>query len=106
MMTQEQFPLRIEGLDEYQTKLIESSPAWLKATRQRSVGQLSHLGIPSMKDEEFKYTSFVELNKKFQLATSHRFIEQEQLGTIIDAGEITVVLVNGLISAELSKLSD
>ncbi len=105
MMTQQQLPLHIEGLDEYQSKVIDASPAWLKAFRQRSVGQLSHLGIPSVKDEEFKYTSLIELsNKRFQLAGHHKLTEETELRDFVDKGDIDIVLVNGVLSPELSDL--
>lgn len=105
MMTQDQLPLRIEGLDEHQAKVIDSSPAWLKAFRQRSVAQFTQLGLPTVKDEEFKYTSLVELsNKRFQLPIKHKLMEPEALQAYAHEADINVVLINGVLSAELSGL--
>lgn len=105
MMTQTQLPLRIEGLDDYQIKVLENSPAWLKSFRQRAVSQFSQYGIPSVKDEEFKYTSLTELSSKKFLLTSHnRLHDDSQLKQFTDAADINLVLINGALSKELSSL--
>lgn len=107
MMTMTQLPLRIEGLDDYQTKVIDASPAWLKSLRQRSVASFVNLGIPSVKDEEFKYTSLVELSsKKFYLPRQHKFIEEEGLSDYLDTADINIVLVNGVMDAALSNVQN
>jgi Fe-S cluster assembly protein SufD len=105
MMTQEHLPVRIEGLDDYQTKVLTNSPAWLKTFRQRAVSQFIQLGIPTVKDEEYKYTTLIELtNKKFHLAQSHRLVEEDKLALYAQKGDINIVIVNGLISSEFSNL--
>jgi len=106
-MTQEQMPLRIEGLDEYQSKVIDRSPAWLKAFRQRAVAAFTQLGLPSVKEEEFKYTSLAELSsKRFQLPSHHKLLGDHKLHEYMDAGDINIVLVNGVIWGDLSNLKD
>ena len=42
MMTEQQLPLNIEGLEQYQSKLENTSGAWLKAFRQKSFDQWAH----------------------------------------------------------------
>ncbi len=107
MMTQERLPVRIDGLDDYQTKILNSSPAWLKALRQRSVVQFTELGLPTVKDEEFKYTSLVELAKtRFQLPAAHTLHEDDKLWDYADKADINIVLVNGKVSGEQSNLKD
>ena len=103
MMTQEQLPIKVEGLEDYQTKLNNNSPDWLKAVRQRSWEQFIELGIPTIKDEEWKYISLAELSsKKLQLASTHKLSEEKQLHDYLDNGDINVVLVNGVLWADLS----
>ncbi len=106
MMTQEQLPLKIQNIDEYQTKLIGDSPAWLKDSRQRAVAQFAQLGLPTIKDEEWKYLSLAELSsKRLQLASPTKFTQQEALNNYIDQNDLNIVLVNGIYSRELSSQS-
>lgn len=104
-MTQTQLPLRIEGLDEYQSRILDRSPVWLKNFRQRAVAQFTALGIPTVKDEEFKYTSLVELtNRKFQIPAHHKLVEEFKLDAFLDKADINIVLVNGVLWSDLSNL--
>lgn len=104
MMTTTQLPLRIDNLDEYQTKVIDQSPPWLKSFRQRAVAQFVQLGLPTVKDEEFKYTSLNELSsKRFKLPLEHEISETNDLQNYLDGKDINIVIVNGLLSKELSS---
>lgn len=106
MMTQEQMPLRIDGLDEYQAKILESSPVWLRQLRQRSVAQFMQLGIPTIKDEEYKYTALTELtSKKHHLPSTHKLADDAAVRAYIDEADITIVLVNGAINKDMSMLT-
>ena len=103
MMTQEQLPIKIDGIDEYQTKIIANSPDWLKEIRQRSLGQFIELGLPTIKDEEWKYISLAELSsKKLQLASTHKLSEEKQFYDYVEKSDINVVLVNGVFWSNLS----
>jgi len=104
MMTQE-LPLNIEGLEQYQSKLAGSSSAWLKAFRQKNFDQWASLSMPTVKDEEWKYTSLSEVvNRKFQIATRHQLIEDRQFDNYRDKADINVVLINGVLWGDLSNL--
>lgn len=104
MMTQ-QLPLNIEGLEQYQSKLEKTSSAWLKAFRQKSFDQWTTIGMPTVKDEEWKYTSLADLvNRRFQLASHHQLIEDKQFEDYRDKADINIVLVNGVLWGELSDL--
>ncbi len=103
-MTQ-QLPLNIEGLEQYQSKLESASGAWLKAFRQKAFDQWSAIGMPTLKDEEWKYLSLADLvNRRFQIATHHKLIEDKQFENYRDKGDINIVLVNGVLWGELSDL--
>lgn len=103
MMIQEQLPLKIEKLDEYQSKLLNSSPDWLKTIRQRALLQFSQLGLPTIKDEEWKYISLAEISsKKLHLATAHKLVEEKQFYDYVDQADINIVLVNGVLWGDLS----
>lgn len=104
MMTQEQTFLKIIGIDEYQAKLINHSPDWLKDLRRRAVAQFIQLGLPTVKDEEWKYTSLAELStKRLQIASSHKFTQEQALHEYVDTDDINIVLVNGLLWADYFK---
>ena len=105
MMTQEELPLKIDGLDAYQTKLLNSSPEWLKAFRQKAFEKFIELGIPTVKEEEWKYTSLAELSSKsLQIASHHKLTESNQFQAYIDAADINIVLVNGVLWGDLSNI--
>jgi len=104
MMTQ-QLPLNIDGLDPYQSKLDSTSSAWLKAFRQKSFNQWAEISMPTVKEEEWKYSSLVDvLNRRFQIATRHQLIEDKQFNNYRDKADINIVLVNGVLWGELSDL--
>ena len=105
MMTEQQLPLNIEGLELYQSKLENASGAWLKAFRRKSFDQWAEAGMPTVKDEEWKYTSLADVvNRRFQIATHHRLIEDKQFENYRDKADINIVLVNGVLWGELSDL--
>ena len=105
MMTEQQLPLNIEGLEKYQSKLENNSGIWLKSFRQKSFDQWSKIGLPTIKDEEWKYLSLTEVvNRRFQLATQHKLIESKQFEDYRDKSDINIVLVNGVLWGELSDL--
>ena len=105
MMAQEQLPLKIDGIDEYQTKLIHNSPGWLKDSRQRAAAQFTQLGLPTVKDEEWKYTSLAELSsKRLQIASHHKLTEEKQFHDYANSADINIVLVNGVWWSDLSTI--
>lgn len=101
-MTQEQLPLKIEGLENYLTKLTNVSPQWLKSLRQKGLEKFVSLGIPTVKEEDWKYTSLAELSSRtFKLAKNHKLPDENQLNAYIDRKDINIVLVNGILWGEL-----
>jgi Fe-S cluster assembly protein SufD len=105
MMAEQQIPLNIEGLGEYQSKLGHTSGAWLKAFRQKSFDQWAETRMPTQKDEEWKYLSLAEVvNRRFKIATRHQLIENKQFEDYRDKRDINIVLVNGVLWSELSDL--
>jgi len=104
MMT-EQLPLNIEGLEAYQSKLANNSSVWLKAFRQKNFEQWLELSMPTVKDEEWKYTTLADVvNRRFQLASHHKLIEDRQFDNYRDKADINIVLINGVLWGELSDL--
>jgi len=105
MMTEQQLPLNIEGLEQYQSKLDSNSSAWLKAFRQKSFAQWAEIAMPTVKDEEWKYSSLTDVvSRRFQLATRHQLIEDRQFEAYRDKADINIVLINGVLWGDLSDL--
>ncbi len=105
MMTQEELPLKIDGLDTYQAKLNNSSPQWLKNFRQQAMEKFIALGIPTVRDEEWKYTSLSDLSSKnFKIASHHKLTEENQFRAYVDSADINIVLVNGVLWGDLSNI--
>ena len=103
-MTQ-QMPLNIDGLEQYQSKLENTSGAWLKAFRQKSFDQWATMAMPTQRDEEWKYLSLADVvNRRFQIATRHQLVEDKQFANYRDKNDINIVLVNGVLWGELSDL--
>ena len=97
--------MKIEGLELYRSKLENSSGSWLKDLRQKSYDQFAATGMPTTKDEEWKYLSLVDvLDRPFQVASHHRLIEDKQFENYRDKRDINIVLVNGVLWGELSDL--
>lgn len=97
--------MKIEGLEVYQSKLEKASGGWLKSFRQKSFSQWAGASIPTIKDEEWKYTSLADsVNRSFQMASHHQLIEDKQFSDYRDKKDINIVLVNGVLWNDLSDL--
>ena len=97
--------MKIQDLEQYQSKLGNNSGAWLKAFRQKSFDQYAAIAMPTVKDEEWKYLSIADVVKRpFQLPSRHQLIEDKQFENYRDKKDINIVLVNGVLWAELSDL--
>ena len=61
--------------------------------------------MPTIKDEEWKYSSLADMvNRRFQIASHHQLIEDKQFEDYRDKKDINIVLVNGVLWGELSDL--
>ena len=89
-------------------RVAGSEPAWLRRCRERAMQRFSELGVPTTRDEDWKYTSLSELRRNdFRLAAP--------ASRVISAGEIKsvgfneiegcrLVFVNGRFMSGLSCL--
>ena len=80
-------------------------PSWVAARRQAGAARFEAMGFPTRRDEEWKYTDVRRIAEgDFALATdaafdTARFDEQR-----LDIDAYRLVLVDGVFSAELSRL--
>jgi len=82
------------------------SPQWFKKIRLAGISKFSELGIPTVKDEEWKYTNLASLAKlTFERPTNSDLIEMEAFRAYRNDEDINIVFVNGSLSAELSNIN-
>ena len=82
------------------------SPQWFKKIRLAGISQFNKLGIPTVKDEEWKYTNLASLAKQtFERPTDHNLIEMEAFRAYRNDKDINIVFVNGVLSTELSNFN-
>lgn len=97
----------LKGLDEYKQGLNGSAPSWLTTLRSRALEQFSRTGIPSVKDEEWKYTNIAPLAKReFSFARKGELKEQDAFRQYCRTDEINLVLVNGIFQPQLSSVQN
>ena len=96
----------IEGLDGIPS-VDTRTPSWLKNLREQSLARFDQLGIPTTKDEEWKYTNVAPIFKrKYVLPKKESFNQKDQLEKYLDPEEINIVFINGNLSTELSGLKN
>jgi len=82
------------------------SPQWVNKLRLTGISRFNELGIPTVKDEEWKYTNLAPLAKHtFELSTDHKLIEMEAFNAYRNVSDINIVFVNGSLSPQLSNIN-
>lgn len=82
-----------------------AQPDWFSELKKSGITHFTQLGIPTVKNEEWKYTNIAPLlDRQYTLAATDQLKEQDSLKPYIDPNEITVVFVNGIFSKDLSSL--
>lgn len=78
---------------------------WFQNLRAKSLSRFTQLGIPTVKDEEWKYTNLTALAQHtFDVATEGKLVELDAFKSYCSADEINIVFVNGIFSKELSNV--
>lgn len=81
-----------------------TSSAWLKDLRRSGAVRFQKTGIPTVKDEEWKYTNLgVLTGKTFQPVAPSRSSFENEISRLAQKGEITLVFINGQINEGLSS---
>jgi len=80
---------------------------WLKSLRTEAFESFSSTGFPSLREEEWRYTNVSAIEKKLfspQAIADSATVDKDWLAEFILDDCLTVVLVNGQLSSELSSL--
>ncbi len=81
---------------------------WLKAQRLKALAVFNKQGLPSKKEEDWKYTSLWELSQQeftHQASESTITAEQVEQAALLD-DSYRLVIADGIFSAELSNLTN
>jgi Fe-S cluster assembly protein SufD len=102
--------MTIEGYLAAYPALAERLPgqqlAWLQQFRQSGLQAFADHGFPSVRDEEWRYTSLAALSKTAFAPTVVQTAADETLADYRVAGATLLVLVNGHFVAALSDMAD
>jgi Fe-S cluster assembly protein SufD len=86
-----------------------SDPSWLKSARRVALERATARGLPTLKDEDWKYTRLGPLSeapfKRMEPGTGHRFSSASIDSLTFDAQCTRLVFVNGLFDPALSSLT-
>ncbi|MBZ0166800.1 MAG: Fe-S cluster assembly protein SufD [Candidatus Omnitrophica bacterium] len=97
----------IENFSQLAQERISQEPVdWMKSLRKESLARFENAGIPTVKDEEWKYTNMSPIVKqKFSLAASADFSEQKAFDAYCANDPIRITFVNGRFDPGLSRLN-
>lgn len=98
----------IKGLEDIKRSLTAGhTQDWAHTLRTQGLSRFLETGIPTVKDEEWKYTNLSPLTGfSFARAQDNTLVETEALSQYADDSELKIVFVNGLYSEKLSSLAD
>jgi len=86
-------------------RLNADVPDWLKNVRSASLSRFADLGVPTVKNEEWKYTNISDILKgRYKIAAEATLKEMDELKAYMSADEIAMVFINGVFSSEHSQL--
>ncbi len=87
------------------TNGARGAPSWLRDIRERAIARFAELGFPSMKQEEWRFTSVAPIaERSFALSHGRPALTNGDLEALSIAGTraIRLVVVNGVFAPELS----
>lgn len=98
------FIKELEGI--VQSAQNSQYPQWFNQLRATGLSDFNKRGIPTVKDEEWKYTNLASLAKlTFERPTNSDLIEMEAFRAYRNDEDINIVFVNGSLSVELSNIN-
>lgn len=104
MDTQSKNPILVDFKDEF-VRLKQSSAPWLADLRERAWVRFAEIGIPTTRNEEWKYFDLRSFPSK--VLTPSSTVPSSGLHTLkdyLDEGDVNIVFVNGVSSKEFSTI--
>ncbi len=97
----------INNLDKAVKENSKDAPKWLEEYRSNALNRFQELGIPNVKDEEWKYTNISSIAKtSFQGAQNNEDTTLDSLKNYINEKDINIVFINGFFSKKFSTIDD
>ncbi len=98
--------LVIADYKEAEHSIAKTAPEWIRNLRKDGLNRFQELGVPTLKDEEWKYTNLSPLTERqFHLRSEPVLREAKALKGYLDSNEINIVFINGKFSAEFSNFT-
>ncbi len=97
----------IENFKTLKNRAETGHPAWLNTFQDERFANFEKAGIPTVKNEEWKYTNLAQLSKeKFDALTDSEGAIPEEYNTYVNKDELNIVFTNGTLNNELSNITE
>ena len=98
----------INFIDDFEKRFSEISkniPSWFKEIKEQSLARFLEVGVPTVKNEEWKYTNISPMTQHvFNTSVESQIPDLTTFSKYINAEDINVVFINGIFSSKLSNL--
>lgn len=103
----DQKTFQLNGAENFFADLLKPSPDWFVKYRKDSLEKSRNIPIPSVKDEEWKYTNLALLSKHdFALPPHFKLEDSEAVWNYASKDDLNFVMVNGCFISELSNFEN
>ncbi|MBP9855046.1 MAG: Fe-S cluster assembly protein SufD [Candidatus Omnitrophica bacterium] len=88
-------------------RIQQEKIGWIKDLKKNSLNRFESIGVPTVKDEEWKYTNLSSItNQKFDVNGQAQLKEQKSFEEYCADSPIRITFINGQFSEENSRLKD
>jgi Fe-S cluster assembly protein SufD len=97
----------LDSLLQGREAVADAGSTWLRTLRMRAVERANELSVPTMRDEEWRFTDLSPLYKiAFQPVSSAAIVEKSRLDAfVVPEAQTRLVFVDGRYSADLSRVA-
>ena len=101
-------PTFVDQIEEFSRTLPKNNvPTWVSESREKSLNRVKHIGFPTRRDEEWKYTNIsLALSRRYEFSSGQTEVKGEALQPYLLDNTVPIVIVNGIINNKLSSLKD
>ena len=85
---------------------LSSKLPWLQELKENVAKWVRHSSIPTTREEEWRFTNLSELKEVEFSLIENKTVSTEEINTLPETANTRLVFVNGIYSADLSKITD
>ncbi len=86
---------------------MQRTSRWIQDLRHQGISRLNQIGLPSLKDEDWKYANLRPIiERSFQLPLEGQLQKVDSLHPYADSADLNVVFINGRLSLEFSHFEN